>query len=89
MREQFRNKRFSDKSLYLLSQVQAVIKEYTAQNIIMTLRQLYYQLVSRGYIENKVSEYVKLSRLLTDARYCGKVDWDMIEDRIRTPRRPS
>lgn len=89
MKVPFRDKRFSSQSLALLYQVQRIIAEYMAQDIAMTLRQLYYQLVSRGYIENTQRAYAKLSRLLTDARYCGEVDWDAIEDRIRVPRRPS
>ena len=49
----------------------------------MTLRQLYYQLVSRDLIPNKQNEYAKLSALVTDARRSGLVDWDAIEDRTR------
>ena len=49
----------------------------------MTLRQLYYQLVARDIIPNKLSEYAKLSRILTDARMYGLIDWDFIEDRVR------
>lgn len=89
MKEQFREKRFKSKSVVLLKRAQAIIAEYEAQSIIMTLRQLYYQLVSRAYLDNTPREYGKLSRLLTDARYCGLVDWDAIEDRVRVPQRPS
>lgn len=49
----------------------------------LTLRQVYYQLVSRGYIENKVSQYNMLSKLLKWARIDGYVGWDDIEDRVR------
>ncbi len=89
MKESFRVKKFRNQSLTLLVLIQSIIAEYRAQDIKMTLRQLYYQLVSRGYVENSQKEYSKLSRLLTDARYCGEVDWDAIEDRIRIPQRPS
>ena len=89
MKECFRNKRFGKQGLVLLFQTQEIIEEYRVQDITMTLRQLYYQLVSRGYIENQQKEYAKLSRLVTDARYCGEIDWRAIEDRIRVPRRPS
>jgi hypothetical protein len=46
----------------------------------MTLRQLYYQFVSRGFIPNAVSEYKRLGRIITDARYGGLVSWTAIED---------
>lgn len=86
MIETFRSKNFNKKSLILLDYILEIIEEYSNQNIKLTLRQLYYQLVSRDYIINKQSEYSKLSKLVTDARYCGIIDWDAIEDRIRMPR---
>lgn len=46
----------------------------------MTLRQLYYQFVARGYIPNAVSEYKRLGRIVTDARYGGLISWTAIED---------
>jgi len=85
MKETFRNKRFSKKNLYLLQELSQILIEYEQQNIKLTLRQLYYQLVARDIIPNKKSEYNKISRILTDARYCGLVDWNAIEDRIRVP----
>lgn len=66
-----------------------ILKEYEEKDIKVTLRQLYYQLVARGYLPNLDKSYHKLSGLLTDARYCGFVDWDAIEDRIRVPHRHS
>ena len=52
----------------------------------LTLRQVYYQLVSQAVIENKVSEYGMLSKLLKYARLHGFVSWDAIEDRLREAR---
>ena len=49
----------------------------------LTLRQVYYQLVSKGFIENKKSEYGMLSNLLKWARIDDYISWDDIEDRIR------
>lgn len=46
----------------------------------MTLRQLYYQFVSRGFIQNAVKEYKRLGRIITDARYGGLISWTAIED---------
>ena len=46
----------------------------------MTLRQLYYQFVSKAFIPNAVSEYKRLGRIITDARYGGLVSWTAIED---------
>lgn len=46
----------------------------------MTLRQLYYQFVSRDFIPNTVADYKRLGRIITDARYGGLVSWTAIED---------
>lgn len=50
----------------------------------LTLRQVYYQLVGKGYIENNVSQYGMLSKLLKFARIDGYISWEDIEDRVRT-----
>jgi hypothetical protein len=60
-----------------------------AQGYVLTLRQLYYQLVSRDIVPNKQAEYSKLSTLLKEGRMAGIVDWDAIEDRLRKPSKPS
>jgi len=49
----------------------------------LTLRQIYYQLVGKGYIENNVSQYGMLSKLLKHARIDGFISWEDVEDRVR------
>lgn len=71
-----------------LEQANAIIEEYHSQGYTLTLRQLYYQLVARGLIENQQREYVRLSRILTKGRMAGLVDWDSIVDRTRVPQLP-
>lgn len=71
-----------------LHEIVAVVEEYSQQGFKLTLRQLYYQLVVAGIMPNEQRQYAKLSKILTDARMCGMIDWDIIEDRIRVPRRP-
>jgi len=71
-----------------LIKINEIIEEYVKQGYRLTLRQLYYQLVSRGIIPNKVSEYAKLSTLLVKGRMAGYVDWDAIEDRLRRTKLP-
>jgi len=65
--------------------INEIIEEYAQEGYKLTLRQLYYQLVSRDIIPNRVQEYAKLSRLLVNGRMTGAVDWEAIEDRIRVP----
>jgi hypothetical protein len=69
--------------------INTIIEEYQSQGYILTLRQLYYQLVSRDIIPNNQNEYGKLSILLKEGRMSGWIDWDAIEDRLRTPMKPS
>lgn len=88
-KEQFRIKKLGKQRLELLAQVTNIIREYQRQDIKLTLRQLFYQLVARDIIPNLSKEYQKLSLLLTDARYNGDIDWEAIEDRIRVPDIPS
>lgn len=72
----------------LVEQIINVIEDFQNQGYKLTLRQLYYQLVARDYIPNDGVAYKKLSSLLDDCRYSGKVDWDAIEDRGRVPYTP-
>ncbi len=71
-----------------LNTINEIIEEYAADGYTLTLRQLYYQLVSRDIVPNKIQEYAKLSTLLVKGRMAGVVDWDAIEDRIRVPYLP-
>lgn len=71
-----------------LDVVNKIVDEYKEQGYILTLRQLYYQLVSRDIISNNQREYSKLSNLLVQGRMSGIVDWESIEDRIRKPKLP-
>lgn len=85
MKRAYRVVNFREASLIIVARANLIIEEYAGQGYALTLRQLYYQLVARGFIENKVSEYQKLSQIMTKARYGGYTDWDGIVDRIRKP----
>lgn len=52
----------------------------------MTVRQVYYQLVSLQLIDNNRSQYQAVSNLLVEARKAGLVPWEWVEDRLRRPR---
>lgn len=85
-KEMFFDIKISAPKKVILDQAITVIERYQQMGIKLTLRQLYYQMLP--VIENKVSEYQKLSALISDARYAGLIDWDAIEDRIRSPDMP-
>jgi hypothetical protein len=89
MKIAFRNTKIGPERLAKIKVINKIIGEYQRMGYKMTLRQLYYQLVSRDIIANKLREYANLSGLLTDARMCGLTDWDAIEDRLRIPSTPN
>jgi hypothetical protein len=60
-----------------------IINEFIDQGFKLTLRQLYYQFVARGLIENTERSYKNLGNLINKARMAGLLDWDAIEDRTR------
>jgi len=65
-----------------LNKVRVILDELSEYKPL-TLRQMYYQLVGKGYIDNKKSEYISLSNLLKHARLDSYISWDDVEDRVR------
>lgn len=83
MKKQFIVKNFSWETEWVIDHANTIIKEYQEEGMALTLRQLYYQFVSRDLLPNKQREYSRLGRILSDARMAGQIDWDAIEDRTR------
>jgi hypothetical protein len=81
--ERYKRFRFQDKVLDLIATMQEIIAEYQAQGFVLTVRQLYYQLVARDIIENSQKSYKRITSIANDARLAGMLDWDAIEDRTR------
>ena len=77
------DKNFREPSLALINQANSIIREYRSDGFDLTLRQLYYQFVARGLIENSQREYNKLGNVINDGRLAGLVDWYAIVDRTR------
>ena len=71
MREQFTDLTLKPEGLERLEIVGGIIDEYLADGYKLTLRQLYYQLVSRDIIPNAQNEYDKLGVLLVKGRMAG------------------
>jgi len=76
-------RRFSKASQVLIAHANAIIEEYAEQGFVMTLRQLYYQFVSRDLLGNTPREYDRLERIISNGRNAGLIDWEAIEDRTR------
>lgn len=74
-------------SLDQIAVANAIIKEYRADDLTLTLRQLYYQFVSRDLIPNTERSYKNLGSLISKGREAGLIPWTAIEDRGRVATR--
>lgn len=80
--------------LDMIEQVNQIIADYRKQGYSLTLRQVYYQFVSRDLLPSRWADaatgstnnersYKNLGQLISDGRMCGLISWDAIEDRTR------
>lgn len=77
------DKKFGTESLNLIEISNKIIEDYEGMGYSLTLRQLYYQLVARGFIENNDKSYNRIGNIINDARLAGLVNWYSISDRTR------
>lgn len=80
---QYKEVKFRSDSLELINTATNIVEEYEADGYDLTLRQLYYQLVARGFIENNMNSYKRVGSIINDARLAGLIDWNSITDRTR------
>jgi hypothetical protein len=83
MKELFIAKKFSPESERLIILITDILDDYEQQGYDLSLRQLYYQLVSKNIVENTERSYKNVGSLVSDARLAGMIDWNMIKDRGR------
>ena len=67
----------------VVRQANVIINDLQSQGYDLTLRQLYYQFVSKGLLENKQTEYKRLGDIINKARLAGLVSWEAVVDRTR------
>lgn len=100
MKQKFKNIAFKEQSLRLLAIINNILNEYKEQNLDLSLRQLYYQLISTAYdklpdewrdpkskSKNNEKSYKKVGDLTNNGRLAGLLDWNMLKDRGRNPNR--
>src|SRR5882724_6007431 len=86
MKEQFdfTSMRASDRS-DRIDKINLVVEEYAAKGIrSLTIRQLFYQFVSRNWLPNTQRTYDLVAESGKWGRLRGLIDWDAIEDRSRS-----
>lgn len=85
----YQEKDFTREHLEVIERANVVIAEYAAQGYTLSLRQLYYQFVSRDWIPNTDKSYKRLGGIVSEGRRAGLIDWEAIEDRGRNLRSPA
>lgn len=88
-RRAYIKKRFSPDNQELLQHCLDAIRSPDYRGLRLSLRQLYYVLVSRDLLPNEDKSYKRLGKIISDARLAGLLDWSAIEDRNRTPITPA
>jgi hypothetical protein len=83
MKEAFTLKSFGAAASQMIDTMNAILAEYEELGYDLSLRQLFYQLVSRNLIPNSERSYKNIGNLVSDARMAGLIDWEMIKDRGR------
>jgi hypothetical protein len=86
MKIQYENINIQNKGLILINHINAIISEYEEEGYTLTLRQVYYQLVSRDLIPNTENSYKNIGNLINNGRLSGLIDWNSREDRTRKHR---
>jgi hypothetical protein len=72
--------RWRERKLGIAQRAAEIVDSY---DMPVTVRQIYYQLVSANVIPNNQDSYDMVVTLLLEARQNGLIDWDKIEDRGR------
>jgi hypothetical protein len=80
---EYEKHRFHSDGEELLFFIAQIVKRYQRQGFVLTLRQLYYQLVSKNHLPNTPKAYGRLSGIVSNGRMAGRIDWDMIVDMTR------
>jgi hypothetical protein len=83
MKETFVEQKFSAHSMAMIGAINQILAKYEGEGYDLSLRQLYYQLVTANVIENSERSYKRTGALVSNARLAGLIDWHMIADRGR------
>lgn len=82
-KEFYESTAFKPETLALIKFINQIIAGYVDAGYMLSVRQIYYQLVARDLVSNTEQSYKNIARLLNNARMAGLMDWDAIEDRNR------
>lgn len=77
-------KKYGPEKDAMLRNAVAITMHYEEAGIPLTVRQLYYQFVSKNLFANVPDNYTKLSDVVSEGRLAGLISWTAIEDRTRS-----
>jgi len=61
----------------------AIVEWVEAQDMPVSVRRVFYAMVTREVIENTMAQYKRVSRVTLDLRRSGRLDWSLIVDDTR------
>lgn len=70
-------------ALDMVDKANFILADMAGQGYTLTLRQLFYQFVSKNWIANSEKTYKRLGEVIVKARLSGRISWTAIEDRGR------
>lgn len=78
-------KRLTPDTIRMIDHCNEILEEYEAKGFVMSVRQLYYQMVSRGLTGgiNTGAMYDRIQNALNTGRMQGLISWTSLEDRER------
>ncbi len=79
----YSTRRVKKSAMIIIAKAIPILDEYHASGYRVTLRQLHYQFVARGYMPNTKATYTKICEAMQLGRMAGMIDWSVIEDRKR------
>lgn len=71
-------------SIELIGRINAVVEEYERKGFTLTVRQIHYQFVQRGWLPNTGQTYNRIQGAINTGRNVGLISWTAIEDRGRS-----
>lgn len=79
----YRDMNLREGTLRTIGCIGALAEEYRSQGLRLSVRQVHYQFVSRGWAANNGRTYDHVQDCINKGRLCGLLDWEMFEDRER------
>lgn len=95
MKRRYKDVNFRSSTLEIIREANEILDDYREQGFDLTLRQLYYQFISRDMFDetwidkktgstNNERSYKKLGEIINNGRLTGLIDWNSIVDRTRS-----